>query len=193
MTSEYQLSEEGPVDHPEIEQVLFNNSEIQQRVREIAKVINETYAGKQLVVIGILKGAFMFMSDLTRLLTVDHQVDFMALSSYGNSATRGAVRIIMDLRQDITGRDVLIVEDIIDTGYTLKFLRNLLATRGPASISTAVFLRKAECIKVDVPVEFVGFDVPNHWVVGYGLDYAERLRTLPFIGVLKREVYAPNA
>lgn len=182
-------SEELLVKHPEIESVLFHNADIQRRCQELAAEINTHYAGKKLVIIGILKGAFMFMSDLVRHLTVDHVVDFMALSSYGSSATRGAVRIIMDTRQDVTGLDVLIVEDIIDTGYTLQFLRNLLATRGPKSVSTAVFLRKGECIKVEVPVEFVGFDVPNHWVVGYGLDYAERLRTLPFIGILKPEVY----
>jgi hypoxanthine phosphoribosyltransferase len=134
----------------------------------------------------------MFMSDLVRRLTVAHNVDFMSLSSYGNSTVRGAVRIIMDCRQDVGGKDVLIVEDIVDSGYTLQFLQNLFRTRKPASLATAVFLRKPECLKVEVEAEFVGFDVPNKWICGYGLDCREDFRSFPFIGTLKKEIYEAN-
>mmetsp|Transcript_15138 Transcript_15138/g.22680 ORF Transcript_15138/g.22680 Transcript_15138/m.22680 type:complete len:203 (+) Transcript_15138:43-651(+) len=179
--------------NPDIEKVLLDTRQVKKRVKELAKAINEKYEGKRLVVVGILKGAFMFMSDLCKHLTVEHQVDFMALSSYGKNSVRGAVRIIMDCRVDLGGRDVLIVEDIVDSGYTLQFLQNLLKTRQPASLATAVFLRKKECIQVDSPLDFIGFDVPNDWLVGFGLDYGERLRTLPFVGVLKKSVYEKDS
>jgi len=139
---------------------------------------------------GVLKGAFMFMSDLVRHLTMDHRVEFMAVSSYGDSTHSDSVRIIMDLRKDIADEHVLIVEDIIDSGRTLHFLQNLLKARNPASVSTCVFMSKSDNRNWQAVVEYLGFEAPNHWVVGYGLDYAERLRTLPYVGILKEEVYS---
>jgi len=182
-------------DFPDLSRVIFSEDIIQQRVKELAAQLDNEYAylkktGKQLVIVGILKGSFLFMSDLVKRLHIPHRVDFMAVSSYGKGTkSTGSVRIVMDLRSDIDKEDVLIVEDIIDSGYTLKFLNNLLLTRSPKSIKTCVFLRKLECLKVNFEVDFYGFDAPNVWVVGYGLDYAERLRTLPFVAELKREVY----
>lgn len=179
-----------------IESVLYTEEVIDQKVRELAEIVSEQYKEKAkegLVLVGILKGSIFFISDLARRLTIPHQLDFMALSSYGSkTVTTGAVRIIMDMRADIYNKHVLIVEDIVDSGYTLQFLQNLLATRKPRSIATCVFLRKPERMKVQVFDEtrdFMGFDIPNEWIVGYGLDYDERFRSLPFVGILKREVY----
>eukprot|EP00013_Stygamoeba_regulata_P023424 CAMPEP_0177659654 /NCGR_PEP_ID=MMETSP0447-20121125/17567_1 /TAXON_ID=0 /ORGANISM="Stygamoeba regulata, Strain BSH-02190019" /LENGTH=198 /DNA_ID=CAMNT_0019164557 /DNA_START=36 /DNA_END=632 /DNA_ORIENTATION=+ len=176
-------------DYPEVQEVVYSEPEIQKRVQEIATQINKDYAGKSLVVVGILKGAFMYMADLVKRIRVDYSIDFMALSSYSGSTRSGIVRIVMDMRQNIEGKHVLIVEDIVDSGYTLKFLNELLQTRNPASIKTTVFLRKPECVKTDVALDYLGFDIKNEWVVGYGLDYSERLRCLPFVGILKPEVY----
>jgi hypoxanthine phosphoribosyltransferase len=178
--------------HSDIERVIVSQEEIQSRVVELAAQISADYAENgQLVVVGILKGAFIFLSDLTRRLTVPHRVDFMALSSYGQTATAsGAVRIIMDLRVNVEARHVLVVEDIVDTGYTLHYLLNVLRTRNPASLRSCVLLSKPERRQVDVPVDYLGFEIPDVWVVGYGLDYAEIHRTLPYIGVLKPEIYA---
>eukprot|EP01097_Dermamoeba_algensis_P010768 TRINITY_DN805_c0_g1_i1.p1 TRINITY_DN805_c0_g1~~TRINITY_DN805_c0_g1_i1.p1 ORF type:complete len:175 (-),score=35.47 TRINITY_DN805_c0_g1_i1:113-637(-) len=172
---------------PRIESVLFSEEKILARVSELAEQINRDYQGKKLVVVGILKGAFMFMSDLCKRLTVPHRIEFMALSSYGNKTTStGAVRILMDLRSDVADEHVLIVEDIIDSGYTLDFLAHLMKTRSPLSLEYCVFLRKKECLKKDVNVKYLGFDVPNYWVVGYGLDMGEELRTLPYIATIKK-------
>jgi len=167
-----------------IKRVIFSEDQIQNRILELAKDINEYYKGKQLVVVGILKGAFMFLSDLSKRLTVDHTVEFMSLSSYGDTtASSGNVRIIMDLRRDIVGKHVLVVEDIVDTGNTLKFLLGLLEWRNPASVETCCFLRKLNPEKAaGAPPRWVGFDVEPVFVVGYGLDYAERFRTLPYVG-----------
>jgi len=176
--------------HPDIERVIMPQEEIQARVSELAAQISADYADNgQLVVVGILKGAFIFLSDLTRRLTVPHRVDFMALSSYGQTTTSGAVRIIMDLRVNVEARHVLVVEDIVDTGYTLHYLLNVLRTRNPASLRSCVLLSKPDRRQVDVPMDYVGFEIPDVWVVGYGLDYAESHRTLPYIGALKPEVY----
>lgn len=176
--------------HPDIERVLISETEIQTHVSKLAAHISADYSNDgQLVVVGILKGAFIFMADLTRRLTVPHRVDFMALSSYGQTTTSGAVRIIMDLRVNIEGRHVLVVEDIIDSGYTLHYLLNVLRTRNPASLHSCVLLSKPERRKIDVKVDYLGFEIPDVWVVGYGLDYAELHRTLPYIGALKPEVY----
>lgn len=177
--------------HPDIERVIVSQKVIQARINELAAQISADYAENgQLVVVGILKGAFIFLSDLTRRLTVPHRVDFMALSSYGQTATTsGAVRIIMDLRVNVEARHVLVVEDIVDTGYTLHYLLNVLRTRNPASLRSCVLLSKPDRRKVDVPIDYVGFEIPDVWVVGYGLDYAETHRTLPYIGMLKPEVY----
>jgi hypoxanthine phosphoribosyltransferase len=175
---------------PDLARVLISTEAIQARVRELAKQISQDYADVDtLFLIGILKGAFIFLADLSRQLTVPNVVDFMALSSYGKTATSsGAVRIIMDLREPIEGQHVVIVEDIVDTGSTLSYLYNTLKGRNPASLRTCVLLRKQR-ESLPVPIDYLGFEIPNVWVVGYGLDYADTYRTLPFIAELKREVY----
>lgn len=176
--------------HPDIERVLIDADSIQQRVRELAAQIDQDYANKQrLLLVGVLKGAFIFLSDLCRALTVSHAVDFMAVSSYGMTATSGAVRIVLDLREPIEGKHVLLVEDIVDSGNTLHYLQQVLASRGPASLRTCALSRKARPQAMSVPVDYLGFTIPDVWVVGYGLDYADTHRTLPYIGVLKPEVY----
>ncbi len=179
-----------PTVHPDIERVLIDAGSIQQRVRELAAEIDRDYANKpRLLLVGVLKGAFIFLSDLCRALTIPHSVDFMAVSSYGMTATSGAVRIVLDLREPIEGKDVLLVEDIVDTGHTLHYLQQVLASRGPASLRTCALSRKARPQAMSVPVDYLGFTIPDVWVVGYGLDYADTHRTLPYIGVLKPEVY----
>lgn len=176
--------------HPDIERVLIDADSIQQRVRELAAQIDQDYADKpRLLLVGVLKGAFIFLSDLCRALTVPHAVDFMAVSSYGMSATSGAVRIVLDLREPIEGKHVLLVEDIVDSGQTLHYLQQVLASRNPASLRTCALSRKARPQAMSVPVDYLGFTIPDVWVVGYGLDYADTHRTLPYIGALKPEVY----
>lgn len=170
-------------------EVLIAEDRISARVSEFAARISRDYAGKdELVLVGVLKGAFILLADLSRRLTIPHRVEFIALSSYGKSSvSTGAVRLIMDLRGDIEDKHVLIVEDIVDTGHTLHYLVSLLKTRRPASLRTCALVRKSERAKVEVNVDYLGFDIPDKWVVGYGLDYAERWRTLPYIGVLPEE------
>ncbi len=174
-----------------IEQVLLDEEVIAARVRELAAQISADYAGAEdLVLIGVLKGAFIFLADLARRLTVPHRVDFIALSSYNRDAvSTGAVRLIMDTRASITGRHVLIIEDIVDTGYTLDYLLRTLRARQLASLRACVLLSKPERRRVEVLIDYLGFEIPDVWVVGYGLDYADRFRTLPYIGMLKRETY----
>jgi len=176
-----------------VERVLLSESEIAQRVQEMADKISADYHGihnEDFLLVGVLKGSFIFLADLARRLTVPHRVDFIALSSYGNGAeASGSVRMIMDTRTDVAGRHVLIVEDILDTGYTLHYLYRLFAAREPASLHTATLLSKPERRKVDVPVHYVGFEIPDAWVVGYGLDFGDRFRTLPYIAALKPSVY----
>ena len=174
-----------------IERVLLDEGTIAARVRELAAQISADYADAEgLVLIGVLKGAFVFLADLARRLTVPHSVDFIALSSYNwGAASMGAVRLIMDTRTSVTGRHVLVVEDIVDTGYTLNYLLSTFRARQPASLRACVLLSKPERRQVEVPVDYLGFEIPDVWVVGYGLDYADRFRTLPYIGELKREVH----
>lgn len=173
----------------EFERILVTEDDIQIRVSELAAQISEDFRGKgSIVLIGILKGAFMFVSDLARQLTIPHYIDFMALSSYGSKAVSGAVRILLDLRADVYKKHVMIVEDIVDTGNTINYLYTVLQTRKPASLSTCVLTRK-EGKSLDVKVDYLGFEIPDVWVVGYGLDYAERHRTWPFIAELKKDVY----
>ncbi|RLC60288.1 MAG: hypoxanthine phosphoribosyltransferase [Chloroflexota bacterium] len=174
-----------------IERVLLDEETIAARVRELAAQISADYAdAEDLVLIGVLKGAFVFLADLARRLTVPHHVDFIALSSYNRGAvSMGAVRLIMDTRASVTGRHVLVVEDIVDTGYTLDYLLRTFRARQPASLRTCVLLNKPERRRIEVPIDYLGFEIPDVWVVGYGLDYADRFRTLPYIAVLKREVY----
>ncbi|MCL5884193.1 MAG: hypoxanthine phosphoribosyltransferase [Deltaproteobacteria bacterium] len=172
---------------PEEPAVLFTEETIRRRVVEMARRISSDYADvEELLLVGILRGCFIFLADLSRLLTVPRSVDFIAVSSYGKSATStGAVRLIMDLRTEIAGKHVLIVDDIVDTGYTLQYLFNALKPRMPASLKTCVFLRKPERFKMDWEIDYLGFDIPDVWVVGYGLDYADRYRTLPYIGAVR--------
>lgn len=175
-------------------EVLITEEEIRRRVADFAEQISRDYAGKgELVLVGVLKGAFILLADLSRQLTIPHRVEFMAISSYGDtSVSTGAVRLIMDLRGDIEGKHVLIVEDIVDTGYTLHYLVSLLKTRRPASLRTCALVRKSERAKVDVDIDYLGFDIPDAWVVGYGLDFAEQHRTLPYIGILRPETKSPD-
>ncbi|GAA0905876.1 hypoxanthine phosphoribosyltransferase [Pseudonocardia zijingensis] len=177
----------------EIASTLITEEAIRERTAELAAQIAADRAGADtdLLLVGVLKGAVMFMTDLARALPVPVQLEFMAVSSYGSAtSSSGVVRILKDLDRDIAGRDVLIVEDIIDSGLTLSWLRGNLESRQPASLSICALLRKPDAVKVDVPVKYVGFDIPNEFVVGYGLDYAERYRDLPFIGTLDPAVYA---
>ncbi|HEY4022018.1 MAG TPA: hypoxanthine phosphoribosyltransferase [Pseudonocardiaceae bacterium] len=174
--------------------VLISTQQIDEKVEELAKKIaadRPADRANDLILVGVLKGAVMFMTDLARALPIPVQLEFMAISSYGTStSSSGVVRILKDLDRDIAGRDVLIVEDIIDSGLTLSWLRKNLTARGPASLEVVTLLRKPDAVKVDVPVRYVGFDIPNEFVVGYGLDYAERYRDLPYIGTLDPKVYA---
>jgi hypoxanthine phosphoribosyltransferase len=174
----------------DIEAVVVSASEIQEKITELAAKIDVDYAGREPLLVGVLKGAAMFMSDLARALERPSTMEFMAVSSYGSSTTSsGVVRILKDLDRDIANQHVLIVEDIIDSGLTLSWLLKNLASRQPASIDIVTLLRKPDAVKVDVPVKYVGFEIPNEFVVGYGLDYAERYRDLPYIGRLKPSVY----
>ena len=174
----------------DLEKVLLSNDEIQDRLSELAAEIAEEYAGKDVLLVGVLKGAVMVMADLARRLHGSVQMDWMAVSSYGSGTkSSGVVRILKDLDADLTGRHVLIVEDIIDSGLTLSWLVANLRSRGPESVEIATMLRKPEAAKVEVDVRYVGFEIPNEFVVGYGLDYAERYRNLPFVGTLAPHVY----
>jgi hypoxanthine phosphoribosyltransferase len=176
----------------DIEAVLVSADEIKDKIGQLAKEIDADYAGREPLLVGVLKGAVMFMSDLARALERPSTMEFMAVSSYGSATTSsGVVRILKDLDRDIAGQHVLIVEDIIDSGLTLSWLYKNLAGRQPESIEIVALLRKPDAIKVEVPVRYVGFDIPNDFVVGYGLDYAERYRDLPYIGRLRRSVYTP--
>lgn len=164
--------------------VLIDADTIQRRVNELAQQINKDYAGirESMILVGVLKGSFIFLADLCRKLDVPHVIDFISLSSYGaSSQSTGNVRLIMDTRENLEGRHVMIVEDILDSGYTLDYLRRNFEARNVASLKTAVLLDKPEQRKVDVELDYVGFQIPSVWVVGYGLDYAERYRTLPYI------------
>lgn len=167
--------------------VLIPEKEIRRRVGELARQISLEYEGvEELLLVGILRGCFIFLGDLSRLLTVPRCVDFMALAAYGpDAAPSGAVRLIMDLRTDIAGKHVLIVEDIVDSGNTLDYLMNTLLPRNPASLKTCVLLRKRERLEKEVMIDYLGFDIPDLWVVGYGLDYEDRYRALPYIGTVK--------
>jgi hypoxanthine phosphoribosyltransferase len=166
--------------------VLISEAEIADRVAALAAGISAQYDEcDNLVLVGVLKGSFIFLADLSRQLTVPHVVEFIAVSSYPDgSQSSGAVRLVMDVRGSIVGKDVLIVEDIVDTGHTLKYLIGMLESHGPESVRTCALVRKADRAEVDVPVDYLGFDIPDEWVVGYGLDYAEQNRTLPYIGVI---------
>ena len=176
--------------HDDIEEVLVASQEIQDRLQQLAKEIDADYADRQILLVGVLKGAFIVMADLARYLTVPVEFDFMAVSSYGSATkTSGVVRIIKDLDLDIAGRHVLVVEDIVDSGLTLNYLLRNLRARGPASLEVMTLLSKPDQVRVDLPIRYHGFAVPNVFVVGYGLDYDERYRHLPYVGTLKSSVY----
>ncbi|MGE5234781.1 MAG: hypoxanthine phosphoribosyltransferase [Acidobacteriota bacterium] len=166
--------------------VLISERAIARKVGTLAAELSRAYAGiDDLLLVGVLKGAFIFLADLSRRLTIPRRVDFIALSTYQDATTTtGAVRLIMDLRTDIRDRHVLVVEDIVDTGHTLAYLLKTLAAREPASLATCALLRKLDRREVDVRIDYLGFDIPDVWVVGYGLDWADRYRTLPYIGVI---------
>ena len=176
-------------------EILITEEELRARVAELGKAISVDYQGKDLLAVCILRGAIIFLSDLTRQITIPHEIDFMAVSSYGGGRTEssGVVRILMDLVTNIGGRDVLIVEDIVDTGLTLTYIIDNLKTRRPASLRTCSLLNKQARRVVDVSVDYIGFDIPDKFVVGYGLDYGEKYRNLPFVGVLKPELYIGSA
>ncbi|WHH57558.1 hypoxanthine phosphoribosyltransferase [Petroclostridium sp. X23] len=174
----------------DIAKVLITKEQLLEKTQEMGKIISEDYKGKNLMVLCVLKGGVMFTTDLIKEIAVPVELDFMAISSYGAStSTSGVVRILKDLETDIQGKDILIVEDIIDSGLTLKYLKELLISRGPGSVKICTILNKPARRKVDVHVDYKGFDIPDEFVVGYGLDYAEKYRNLPFVGVLKPEVY----
>jgi len=175
----------------DLEKVLISAEEISGRLAELAAQVDEDYAGRDVLLVGVLKGAALVMSDLARALHLPAQMDWMAVSSYGSGTkSSGVVRIIKDLDTDITGRHVLIVEDIIDSGLTLSWLVANLSSRGAASVEILTLLRKPDAAKVHVDVRYTGFEIPNEFVVGYGLDFAERYRGLPFVGTLAPHVYS---
>ena len=167
-------------------EVLISEAEIQRRVQELADEISRDYAGQgELILVGVLKGAFIFLADLSRRLTIPRSIEFMAVSSYENGdQASSAVRLVMDMRKSIEGKHVLVVEDIVDTGRTLGFLAELLAARKPSSVKTCVLVRKPDRIEVAAKVDYLGFEIPDRWVVGYGLDYGEQNRTLPYIAAI---------
>jgi hypoxanthine phosphoribosyltransferase len=174
----------------DLEEVLITARQLQQRIAEMATQIDADYADRELLLVGVLKGAVMVMADLARAMRLPVQMDWMAISSYGSGTkSSGVVRILKDLDADITGRHVLIVEDIIDSGLTLSWLVGNLQSRGPASLKVCALLRKPGAARVEVDVAYTGFDIGNAFVIGYGLDYAERYRNLPFIGTLAPHVY----
>lgn len=174
----------------DMKEILLDEGAIRTKIKELGASISKDYKGKDLVLVGVLKGSVMFMADLMKEITVPCSMDFMAVSSYGNSTeTSGVVRILKDLDFQIENKDVLIVEDIIDSGITLKYLLEYLNARKPNSLEIACLLNKPERRKVNIFSKYIGFDVPDKFLVGYGLDYAERYRNLPYIGVLKEEVY----
>jgi hypoxanthine phosphoribosyltransferase len=171
--------------------ILFSEKQIQDRLAELAVQIERDYQGKDILLVGVLRGAVMVMADLARHFGRHVEMDWMAISSYGSGTkSSGVVRILKDLDTDISGRDVLVVEDIIDTGLTLSWLVSNLSSRGPASVEICTLLRKPEAQRMTVEVKYVGFDIPNEFVVGYGLDYAERYRNLRSIGTLAPHVYS---
>jgi hypoxanthine phosphoribosyltransferase len=178
--------------YDDIEKVLISTEEIEEGIEALAQEMNDLYSDEDVpLLVCILKGAFMFLSDLVRHLDFRHEIDFMEISSYGSSTkSSGIVRILLDLASSIEGRHVVIVEDIVDTGHTLNYILRNLSTRNPASLRVCTLLNKPSRREVEVPVDFEGFEVPNEFVMGYGLDYAEQYRNIPFIGVLKPHVYA---
>lgn len=174
----------------DIQEILISEEELNGKVKELAEQITADYKGKDLLLLCILKGGVMFLADLARNIKMPVSLDFMAVSSYGTSSeSSGVVKIVKDLNESIEGKHIIIVEDIIDSGLTLNYLVNYLKARGPKSVEICTILDKPERREVEVPVKYKGFDVPNAFLVGYGLDYSEKYRNLPFVGILKEEIY----
>lgn len=174
----------------DIERVLLSEEEISGKIRELGSKISEEYKNKDLMLVGVLKGSVPFMAELMKRITIPCEMDFMAVSSYGNSTeSSGVVRILKDLDFEIENKDVLIIEDIIDSGITLKYLIKYLKAKNPNSVEIACLLNKPERRQVEIDIKYLGYDVPNYFLVGYGLDYAEKYRNLPYVGILKEEVY----
>ncbi|MBB6625554.1 hypoxanthine phosphoribosyltransferase [Clostridium gasigenes] len=174
----------------DIKEVLFTEEKIMETIKEIAKRISEDYKGKNLLVVGVLKGSVIFASDLIKNITIPCEIDFMAVSSYGSSSeTSGVVRILKDLDHSIEGKDLLIVEDIVDSGVTLSYLLEYLKTRKANSVEIAALLTKPSRRKVELEVKYSGLEVPDEFLVGYGLDFSEKYRNLPYVGILKEEIY----
>lgn len=174
----------------DVAEILITEEQIQAKTRELGQLISRDYAGQDLLLICVLKGAISFLADLMREITIPHEIDFMAISSYGASTeSSGVVRILKDLDTNIEGRNVLIVEDIVDTGRTLHYITQNLKTRRPKSVRICTLLNKPSRREIDIPLDYVGFEIPNKFVIGYGLDFAEIYRSLPYIGVLKKEKY----
>ncbi|HZR94074.1 MAG TPA: hypoxanthine phosphoribosyltransferase [Gaiellaceae bacterium] len=168
-----------------VTETLIDRAALQRRIAELGEEVSADYAGRDLLLVGVLKGAVFFMADLMRTLTIPCEIDFMAISSYGASTdSSGVVRILKDLDINIEGREVLVVEDIIDSGLTLSYLIRTLEARAPASLEVCALLTKSARREIDVPVRYIGFEIPNRFVIGYGLDFAERYRNLPYVGVL---------
>ncbi|OOM82043.1 hypoxanthine-guanine phosphoribosyltransferase [Clostridium puniceum] len=174
----------------DIKEILFSEEVLTKRIKELGDEISEEYKGKELVVVGILKGSVIFAAELIKNISIPCEIDFMAVSSYGNSTeTSGVVRILKDLDSNIEGKDILIVEDIVDTGVTLAYLLKYLKARKANSIEIVALLNKQARRTSDLEVKYIGFEVPDGFIVGYGIDYAEKYRNLPFIGILKPEIY----
>lgn len=171
--------------HPDITKVLLDEAALSARIRELGAQISRDYKGKPLVLIGILKGSVVFMGELLKSITADCSIDFMCVSSYSGTGSTGEVRVLLDLRDSAEGKDLLIVEDIVDTGLTLHHLQDMLKTRSPRSVEICALLDKPECRKIPVKAKYVGFPIANEFVVGFGLDYEEKYRNLPYVGVLK--------
>jgi hypoxanthine phosphoribosyltransferase len=174
-------------------EILIEEERLQERIRELGRELSQDYAGRELLLVGVLKGAVFFMADLMRNLSVPCEIDFMAISSYGAATdSSGVVRILKDLDINIEGRHVLVVEDIIDSGLTLSYLMRNLEAREPATLEICALMTKPDRREIDVPVRYIGFEIPNRFVIGYGLDFAERYRNLPYVGVLDPALIPPE-
>ena len=180
------MPQTAPATHPDVAKVLLDEASLNARIKEMGAQISRDYKGKDLLLVGILRGSIMFMGELMKSITIDCAIDFMNVASYAGARSTGEVRVLLDLREGIEGKDVVIIEDIVDTGLTLTRLLAMLKTRGPRSLEIAALLDKPECRKAPVKAKYTGFEIPNEFVVGFGLDFNEKYRNLPYVGVLRR-------
>lgn len=193
MAAQAQTDHKRGILDQDVERVLIDEASLNRRLAELGAAITDAYTDKDLLLVSVLKGSVLFLADLIRQIPIPHEIDFMATSSYGaGTESSGIVRILKDLNKPIAGRHVLIVEDIIDSGHTLAYLTGLLAARNPASLQIVTLLDKPDRREVKIDVAWTGFSIPNEFVIGYGLDYDERYRNLPYIGILKPAVYAQS-